>query len=63
MNLGQKIFKQYRKEIKATQEQYAGMWGISQPTVHLIETGKAEPKASIILSILKKRGQEISDPA
>ena len=53
----QKIFLAYRKEIKCTQVQYAGMWGISQAKVSLIEQGVTEPDAHIIHSIFKKQGR------
>ena len=62
MNISQKVFKQYREELGITQEQYGGMWGMSQSLVSLIEKGEKDYKSDIFSKILKKRGQLISDP-
>ena len=55
MNQAQKIFAQYRKDTGLSQVEFARALDLSQGQVSLIEAGKNQPTADIILKILSKK--------
>ena len=55
MNQAQKIFIDYRKKLKLTQDELAKVLGTTQGTISKIERGDLIPRSDLTLKILAKQ--------
>ena len=55
MNQAQKIFIDYRKKLKLTQDELARVLGTTQGTISKIERGDLIPRSDLTLKILSKQ--------